>query len=494
MTTLFPIILAGGGGTRLWPLSREQYPKQFLKLGRAATLLQQTLRRLDGLASMPDSAVYPLTLPPPIIVCNEDHRFLVTEQALQVGVEPSSIMLEPVGRNTAPALTCAALVCQARTPECVLLMMPADHVIQNPAAFCRAVLRGIGLAQDDYLVTFGVAPTQAETGYGYIERGAEIDRGRDAIATHKAYQVKAFAEKPDAERAQFYISAGNYLWNSGIFMMKASQWLQAIGHFRPDIAAACERACAEAQLDGGVYRMQRQAFEACPSDSIDYAVMEKVSGDSPFRTAMVPLDAGWSDVGAWSSLWEIAERDSDGNAVFGDVCAIEARNNLLLSESRLLAVLGCDDLVVVETADAVLVLPKEKAQGVKQVIAWMREHAREERLNHRRVYRPWGSYESIDQGERFQVKRIIVQPGAKLSLQMHHHRAEHWIVVKGTGRVTRGEEEFLLAENQSTYIPLGVQHRLENPGTIPLEIIEVQSGAYLGEDDIVRFADAYQRV
>ena len=494
MTTLFPIILAGGGGTRLWPLSREQYPKQFLKLGRAATLLQQTLRRLDGLASMPDSAAYSLTLPPPIVVCNEDHRFLVTEQARQVEVEPSSIMLEPVGRNTAPALTCAALVCQARSPECVVLVMPADHVIQNPTAFCRAVLRGIGLAQDDCLVTFGVAPTKPETGYGYIERGAEIDSGRDAIATHKAYQVKAFAEKPDAERAQFYMSSGNYLWNSGIFMMKASQWLQAIGNYRPDILAACERACAEAQLGGGYYRMQRQAFEACPSDSIDYAVMERVSGDSPFRTAMVPLDAGWSDLGAWSSLWDIAERDSDGNAVLGDVCAIDARNNLLLSESRLLAVLGCDDLVVVETADAVLVLPKEKAQEVKQVIAWMREHAREERVNHRRVYRPWGSYESIDQGERFQVKRIVVQPGAKLSLQMHHHRAEHWIVVKGTARVTRGEEEFLLTENQSTYIPLGAQHRLENPGTIPLEIIEVQSGAYLGEDDIVRFADAYQRV
>ncbi|MGH8509469.1 MAG: mannose-1-phosphate guanylyltransferase/mannose-6-phosphate isomerase [Gammaproteobacteria bacterium] len=492
MTTLFPIILAGGGGTRLWPLSREQYPKQFLRLGSAATLLQQTLRRLDGLTSMPSSVAHSLTLVRPIVVCNEDHRFLVTEQARQVGVEPSSIMLEPVGRNTAPALTCAALVCQARGPEGVVLMMPADHVIQNPEAFCRAVLRGTGLAQNDYLVTFGVTPTYAETGYGYIECGTEICASGEEIAAHKAYHLVAFAEKPDAERAQSYISAGNYLWNSGIFMMKASQWLQAIGHYRPDILAACERACGEAQRDGGFYRMQRQAFESCPSESIDYAVMEKVAAGS--RAAIVPLDAGWSDVGAWSSLWDIAGRDSDGNAVIGDVCAIEARNNLLLSESRLLAVLGCDELVVVETVDAVLVLPKDKAQGVKQVIAWLREHAREERVNHRRVYRPWGSYESIDQGERFQVKRIVVQPGAKLSLQMHHHRAEHWIVVKGTARVTRGEEEFLLTENQSTYIPLGVQHRLENPGTIPLEIIEVQSGAYLGEDDIVRFADAYQRV
>lgn len=476
-----PVILAGGGGTRLWPLSREHYPKQFLNLAGEQSLLQQTVARLDGARPGVEAG-------DPVIVCNEEHRFLVAEQLRQMARNVGHIILEPAGRNTAPALTAAALAPGAESEDRILLMMPADHAIADRAAFHAAVMRGLTLAADGALVTFGIVPHHPETGYGYIRQGPMLGEESPPART-----LGAFVEKPDAETARRYLSGGDYTWNSGIFMMKASVWLAAIGRYRPDILEACRAAVAGAKADGDFLRLDQAAFTACPSDSVDYAVMEKVTGDGAFPAAVVALDAGWSDVGAWSSLWEIAPRDDAGNVTKGDVCVIDAENNLLMAEHRFLAAVGCRDLVVVETADAVLVAPKERAQEVKRVVEWLKAHNREERLTHRRVYRPWGSYEGVDGGERFQVKRIVVKPGGKLSLQMHHHRAEHWIVVRGTARVTRGEEVFLLSENESTFIPLGVKHRLENPGAIPLELIEVQSGAYLGEDDIVRFEDVYNR-
>jgi mannose-1-phosphate guanylyltransferase / mannose-6-phosphate isomerase len=497
MTMLYPIILAGGGGTRLWPLSREHYPKQFLDLLGTATLLQQTVIRLRGFGDDERAEAGGLSVADPLIVCNEEHRFLVAEQVRQAGVRPSRIVLEPVGRNTAPALTSAALLCNQDGQDPLLLMMPSDHIVGDLAAFLRAVARGLGAADEGALVTFGIVPDRPETGYGYIRQGAAY-RGITATprtpegGMHEIHRIDAFIEKPDARTAASYLAKGGYRWNSGIFLMRASAWLSAIEAHRPDILAACRAACYGAAEDSDFLRLDPEAFTACPSDSVDYAVMERIAGGDG-QAVVVSLGAGWSDVGSWQSLWEVSEKDPDGNVVHGDVCAIDSRRNVLRSESRFLAVLGCEDLVVVETADAVLVLAKERAQDVKQIIAWLKDQGREERLYHRRVYRPWGSYEGLDEGERFQVKRIVVKPGGKLSLQMHHHRAEHWIVVCGTARVVRGDEAFLLTENQSTYIPLGVKHRLENPGTIPLEVIEVQSGHYLGEDDIVRFEDVYQR-
>jgi mannose-1-phosphate guanylyltransferase/mannose-6-phosphate isomerase len=478
--TITPVILAGGGGTRLWPLSREHYPKQFLKLGGEETLLQQTMRRLDGLSRS-------AAVDAPMIVCNEEHRFLVAEQARQLGIVPGGIILEPAARSTAPALTIAALVCRHGDADPTMLMMPADHVIRDSAAFARAVEVGLRHAQDGALVTFGVIPDRPETGYGYIHAGASVDAGGSSRL------IAGFVEKPDSETARDYVESGTYLWNSGIFMMRVSTWMSAIGRYRRDIHDACLRANATARLDGDFLRPDEAAFLACPSDSVDYAVMEKVAKDATMKAVVVPLAAGWSDVGAWSSLWEISAHDSSGNVCIGDVCAIDSRDCMVISEHRLVAVLGCTDLVAIETADAMLVAPRNRAQDVRNVVDWLKRQGRTERLSHRRVYRPWGSYEGVDAGERFQVKRIVVNPAGKLSLQMHHHRAEHWIVVRGTARVTRGEETFLLTENQSTYIPVGVLHRLENPGTIPLELIEVQSGPYLGEDDIVRFEDAYNR-
>ncbi|HTT08232.1 MAG TPA: mannose-1-phosphate guanylyltransferase/mannose-6-phosphate isomerase [Gammaproteobacteria bacterium] len=480
---LQPVILAGGGGTRLWPLSREHYPKQFLNLFGEESLLQQTVRRLDGLhvksAGTTSAAM--------LVICNEEHRFLVAEQMRVLGREAGRIVLEPAGRNTAPALTVAALISATAGADPILLMMPADHVIQEAPCFHEAVAQGLELAQAGYLVTFGIVPIRPETGYGYIAMGDAID-GQGG--TH---EVKSFVEKPDEATARRYVESGGYLWNSGIFMMKASVWLAAIGRFRPEIFTACRTACAHTSVDGDFLRLDAAAFSNCPSDSVDYAVMEKVTAQSGFKAAVVTLAAGWSDIGAWSSLWEISRRDPEGNVIRGDICAIDAANNALLAEHRLLAVIGCDDLVVVETADAVMVTRKSRAQDIKRIVEWLKTRGREERLSHRRVYRPWGSYEGVDAGEGFQVKRIIVKSGGKLSLQMHHHRAEHWIVVRGTARVTRGEEVFLLSENQSTYIPQGIRHRLENPGDAPLEVIEVQSGRYLGEDDIVRFEDLYNR-
>jgi mannose-1-phosphate guanylyltransferase/mannose-6-phosphate isomerase len=481
MNTLYPVILAGGGGTRLWPLSREHYPKQFLSLSGEGSLLQQTLRRLEGLDG---------TISPPLIISNEAHRFLVLEQARQTGKAIQSIVLEPVGRNTAPALTCAALISHQDGHDPLLLMMPADHVIRDVAEFQRAIIAGMAFAQQGFLVTFGIVPDCPETGYGYIRQGPQLS-GPDEKP--RAHRIEAFVEKPDLATAEDYVISGNYAWNSGIFMMKSSVWVEAIGRYRPEILAACEKACGEGAADGDFYRLGQAAFSACPSDSADYAVMEKVAREDKFQAVVISLQAGWSDVGSWTSLWQISRQDAQGNVTQGDVCAINAKDNLLISEHRLVAALGCEDMVIVETPDAVMVASKGHAQDVKRIVEWLKENHREERLTHRRVYRPWGSYEGVDTGDRFQVKRIVVNPGHKLSLQMHHHRSEHWIIVKGTAKITRGDEELLLTENQSTYIPLGVKHRLENPGTIPLEIIEVQVGPYLGEDDIVRFEDVYKR-
>jgi mannose-1-phosphate guanylyltransferase/mannose-6-phosphate isomerase len=478
-----PVILCGGSGTRLWPLSREQYPKQLLALNGELTLLQATARRMDDFAAAPAA---------PLVVCNEEHRFLAAEQLREIGVSARSIILEPVGRGTAPALTLAALNPVA-DDDPVLLVMPSDHVILDHPAFQAAIERGAALAAEGYVVTFGVPPTSPETGYGYIRSGATVNSGGGPVA----HLIHSFVEKPDAATARRHCASGHYLWNSGIFAMRASVWLDSIGRFRPEILAACERAQLQGTWDADFYRVDKKAFTDCPQDSIDYAVMERLETEpataSAPRAAVVRLEAGWSDVGAWNALWEIGAKDDSGNVIHGDVYAVDTRNALLISQHRLLACVGLDDVVVIETPDAIMVARKDKAQEVKQVVARLKREGRQECLNHRKVYRPWGSYDGVDCGTRFQVKRIVVNAGASLSLQMHHHRAEHWVVVRGTAKVTRGDEVFLLSENQSTYIPLGLKHRLENPGKVPLEIIEVQSGAYLGEDDIVRFEDSYGR-
>ena len=488
---LQPVILSGGSGTRLWPLSRELYPKQFLPLTGEKSMLQETVRRLDGLFG----SDAPGELLAPIIVCNEEHRFLVAEQLRQLERQAQAIVLEPLGRNTAPALTATALFLLDAGQDPVMLVMPADHVIAESAAFHRAVLAGARLAEDGYLVTFGIVPSAAETGYGYIEQGDAIVTGAEA-AVPSAHRIAAFVEKPNLATAQSYLSAGGYLWNSGMFMMKPSVWTAAMERFRPDILQACRASIEAGQRDQDFFRLGKDAFKTCPSDSIDYAVMEKVvqpGSGTPDKAAVLPLDAGWSDIGAWSALWEVQGKDSDGNAVSGDVLLQSTRNTLAMAQSRLVTTVGVEDLIIVETADAVLVAQRDSVQGVKEVVAELKARGRSEHVNHRRVHRPWGTYETIDIGERYQVKRITVNPGSALSLQMHHHRAEHWVVVTGTARVTRGEETFLVTENQSTYIPLGVKHRLDNPGKFPLEMIEVQSGGYLGEDDIVRFEDNYGR-
>jgi mannose-1-phosphate guanylyltransferase/mannose-6-phosphate isomerase len=461
-----PVILSGGSGTRLWPLSREHYPKQLLALLGEQTLLQQTVSRLDGMKHVAA----------PLLVCNEEHRFLVAEQMRQLGKAPADIVLEPVGRNTAPALTLAALALLKHAPDdALMLVMPADHIIQDTDNFRAAVEQGAALAEKGRLVTFGIVPTAPETGYGYIKMGA-------------GNNVAAFIEKPDIETASRYVAAGDHLWNSGMFMMQASVWLDELNRYHPAMLEACQAAYAQGQRDADFYRVNALAFGSCQSNSIDYAVMEETD-----KAAVVVLDAGWSDIGAWSSLWEASARDAQGNVVQGDVYLHATKNTLLISQHRFLAAVGLDDIIVVETPDAVLVAHKQHAQSVKEIVNRLKAEKRSEYKTHRRVYRPWGSYEGIDAGQRFQVKRLMVNPGASLSLQMHHHRAEHWVVVKGTARVTKGDEVFMLTENQSTYIPLGTTHRLENPGNIPLEIIEVQSGSYLGEDDIVRFEDQYNR-
>lgn len=484
---LLPVILSGGSGSRLWPLSREHYPKQLLPLINEQTLLQQTVERPEGITALAAD----IELVAPIIVCNVEHRFLIAEQLRKTGKRSGTIILEPAGRNTAPALTLAALAAAARHDDPVLLVMAADHVIQKLDVFHRAIVAGARLAQQGMLVTFGIVPSQPETGYGYIQRGAQLKDG-------PAYAIQAFVEKPNKSTAESYLASGEYFWNSGMFMMRASVWLTAIRQFQPGIHASCEQAFRQGRADMDFFRLDETVFAQCPSDSIDYAVMEKLAAGGASNpkiagTAVIPLDAGWSDIGAWSSLWEVKSRDPRGNVVSGDVYAQNCANSYLASHSRLLACVGIDNLIVVETSDAVLVAGKDNAQDVKKIVDWLKTQGRPESQTHQRVYRPWGSYESVVDGARFQVKRIVVNPEAALSLQMHHHRAEHWIVVTGTARVTRGDEVFLLSENQSTYIPLGTTHRLENPGKVPLEMIEVQSGSYLGEDDIVRFSDQYGR-
>jgi mannose-1-phosphate guanylyltransferase / mannose-6-phosphate isomerase len=475
---ILPVILSGGSGTRLWPLSREQYPKQLLPLVGDESMLQATVRRLDGLPSASD----------PLVICNEEHRFVVAEQVRRLN-RHGSILLEPVGRNTAPALTLAALWARRIGQDPVLVVMPADHVILDGELFRDAVRRAAALADAGMAVTFGITPDSPETGYGYIQQGVAVagDSG--------AFDLSRFVEKPDSPTAQSYLDSGDYLWNSGLFVMKASVWLAAIGACRPDILAACDQALSGANADGDFVRVASDLFAACPSDSIDYAVMEKLTVNRPGlpRAAVIPLSAGWSDVGAWDSLWQVLPKDESGNAFRGDVMLHDTHDTLAFSESRLVACVGVRDLVIVETPDAILVSHKERTQEVKRIAERLKRESRSEAQSHRKVQRPWGSYDGVDAGERFQVKRIVVRPGASLSLQMHHHRAEHWIVVRGTAKVTRGNEVLLVAENESTFIPLGMRHRLENPGKVPLEMIEVQSGAYLGEDDIVRFEDHYGR-
>jgi mannose-1-phosphate guanylyltransferase/mannose-6-phosphate isomerase len=484
-----PVILSGGSGTRLWPLSREHYPKQLIALCGAHSLLQETVLRLDGLEEKVPDSNDKFEIMAPLIVANEEHRFLIAEQLRQINKLFGKIILEPVGRNTAPALTLAALAADKSGNDPILLVMPADHVIQNVAAFQQSIMQGARLANDNYLVTFGIVPDAPETGYGYIKKGNAIDGD--------ANQIAQFVEKPDQATAEEYLQSGQYLWNSGMFMMKASVWLAAIKQHQNKIAVVCQDAFEKGREDIDFYRVDHNTFEVCPSDSIDYAVMEKLTESSQdeadLKSAVIPLDAQWSDVGSWSSLWAVSDHDQDGNVIKGDVFTHNTRNSLVISEHRLLATAGLDDMIVVETADAVMVAAKDHAQDVKKLVESLKTDERSQYKSHRKVYRPWGCYESIDGGDRFQVKRITVKPNASLSLQMHHHRAEHWVVVRGTARVTSGDKQLLLSENQSTYIPVGVKHRLENPGTIPLELIEVQSGSYLGEDDIVRFEDDYGR-
>jgi mannose-1-phosphate guanylyltransferase/mannose-6-phosphate isomerase len=472
---LIPVVLSGGAGTRLWPLSRELHPKQLLPLVGERTMLQDTLLRVRGIADVGA----------PLLVCNEAHRFTVAEQARQIGVTPAATILEPVGRNTAPAVALAALLAvkhgaeAAQHADPVLMVLPADHVIKDAKAFSAAVTHAVAAAKRGKLVTFGVVPTHAETGYGYIRR----KEGKGP-----SYGVAQFVEKPDAKRAQEFVASGQYYWNSGMFMFQAQRYIQELKRFAPDILAACETAIAHAQRDLDFTRIAQADFAACRSDSIDYAVMEKTAD-----AVVVPLDAGWSDVGSWSALKDAIPADAAGNVTRGDVMLEDSSGCYVYSESRLVATVGLKDHIVVETKDAVLVVPRDRVQDVKTIVNRLKQSGRYEAALHREVYRPWGSYDGIDSGDRFQVKRLTVKPGASMSLQMHHHRAEHWIVVEGTARITRGDETFLLEENQSTYIPIGTRHRIENPGKITLQMIEVQSGSYLGEDDIVRFDDKYGR-
>ena len=467
--TLCPVILAGGSGSRLWPLSRRLNPKQFLALSGESTLLQATLARLEGL----DAAA-------PLVICNEEHRFLAAEQVRRAGVDDATLLLEPVGRNTAPAIALAALQATAAGDDPLLLVLAADHYIEDAVALRASVDTARALARDGWLVTFGVVPTAAETGYGYIERGAALAAGGHA--------VRRFVEKPDAATARQYLDAGTFYWNSGMFLFRASVWLRELAAFRPEMLAACRDALAGGVRDLDFLRVDAEAFSRCPGDSIDYAVMEKTEA-----AAVVPLATGWSDIGSWSALWAAGERDADGNRLRGDVVAHDVRGTLVHADHRLVAAVGVEDVVIVETKDAVLVAHRDRVQEVRRIVEALEAEGRSEHLNHREVYRPWGCYDVIDGGDRFQVKRITVKPGARLSLQMHHHRAEHWVVVRGTARVTNGDETYLVAENESTFIPIGRVHTLENPGTIPLQLVEVQSGAYLGEDDIVRLADNYGR-
>jgi mannose-1-phosphate guanylyltransferase/mannose-1-phosphate guanylyltransferase/mannose-6-phosphate isomerase len=470
--TLYPVILSGGSGTRLWPLSRQALPKQLLPLASRHSMLQDTVLRLAGL---PELAA-------PLMICNDEHRFMIAEQLREIDIAPSAIVLEPAGRNTAPAVAVAALKLQPLDENALMLVLPADHLISDVEAFHQAVQTAARAAANGRLATFGIVAKSPETGYGYIRRGDGL------VGVEGAYAVAAFVEKPDRATAESYVAGGDYYWNSGMFMFRAKDYLAELGAYRPEILSACRNALARAKVDLDFVRLDREAFTSCPADSIDYAVMEHTR-----TAAVIPADIGWNDIGAWSSLWEVGDKDETGNVIRGDVLLDRAHNNFVRAESRLVAALGVDDLVIVETSDAVLVAHKDQVQDVKRIVDRLKNDQRREHLTHTKVFRPWGWYEGIDEGERFQVKRIMVKPGEKLSLQMHHHRAEHWVVVSGTAKVICDDEEKLVTENQSTFIPLGGRHRLENPGKLPLHLIEVQSGPYLGEDDIVRFEDIYKR-
>lgn len=463
-----PVILAGGSGTRLWPLSREHWPKQFLSLLGPDTMLQQTLRRLDG-----------LDCTPPIVICNEAHRFLAAEQLRQIGVTPAALLLEPVGRNTAPAIALAALHATAGGDDPLLLVLAADHVIRDVAAFHHAVGKACDLGIQGKLVAFGIVPDRPETGYGYIERGVPLGEG---------WRVARFVEKPDAERAAQYQASGRHYWNGGLFVFRASRYLRELETFRPEILVACRGALESARRDLDFVRIDAGAFARCPSDSIDYAVMEHTQ-----NAAVVALDAGWNDLGTWGALAAAMPHDANDNCLSGDVLTHEVHDSLIRAEHRLVAAVGVRDLVVVETKDALLVVHRDRVQDVKRIVDRLRMAGRSEHVQHREAYRPWGVFDAIGSGPRYQVKKIVVNPGARLSLQKHRYRAEHWVVVRGTALVTNGNDSYLVAENQSTYIPIGQVHSLENPGAVPLEVIEVQSGSYLGEDDIVRLEDLYGR-
>jgi mannose-1-phosphate guanylyltransferase/mannose-6-phosphate isomerase len=470
---IHPVILSGGSGTRLWPLSRASLPKQLLPLVSERSMLQETVLRLSGLADVST----------PMVVCGNDHRFLVAEQMQEIGIEHPALLLEPMGRNTAPAVAVAALALMEEDADATMLVLPADHLIADTAAFHRAIGQAVQAAGAGLLVTFGIQPDAPETGYGYIRRG-------DTLAgLEGTWRVGAFVEKPDHATAENYVQSGDYYWNSGMFVFKAARYLQELEKFRPDILAAARAAWQQRKSDLDFCRLQTEAFAACPSESIDYAVMEKTAD-----AAVVPVDMGWNDVGSWSSLWHTANgRDARGNSVRGDVLLEQVSNSYVRAESRMVAAIGVTDVVIVETPDAVLVAHKDQAQQVKKIVERMHADARGEHLSHTRVFRPWGWYEQRDKGERFQVKRIMLKPGAKISLQSHQHRSEHWVVVNGTAKVTRGEDTITLHENESTYIPAGMVHRLENEADVPLHIIEIQSGSYLGEDDIVRLEDIYRR-
>lgn len=465
---MIPVIMSGGSGTRLWPLSRKNKPKQFLTLFGDTSLFQQTLTRLSGIAKLQS----------PIIVCNEEHRFMVAEQLQEIAVTGADIVLEPCARNTAPAIALAALQAQQKGNDPILLVLAADHVIKNIAAFHQAINKAQSHAEKGAMVTFGIIPTMAHTGYGYIE----------AQDKNKISKVNAFVEKPDAETAQTYLESGNYYWNSGMFMFKASTIIQQLERFAPDILTACQQALEHSVVDLDFIRVNKDDFATSPSDSLDYAVMEKTD-----KAVVIPLDAGWSDVGSWSSLWENHQQDENNNVLIGDVIVENVSNAYVHSEHRLISVLGLNNIVVVETPDAIMIADKDQAENIKSVVKQLDDQQRSEATIHRKCYRPWGHFDAVDEGERFQVKRISVNPGASLSLQMHHHRAEHWVVVTGTAEVTCDDKVALLSENESTFIPLGSVHRLHNPGRVPLEIIEVQSGSYLGEDDIIRLDDCYNR-
>jgi mannose-1-phosphate guanylyltransferase / mannose-6-phosphate isomerase len=469
---IHPVILSGGSGTRLWPMSRTLYPKQLLSLLGQDSLLQQTVRRVadrQGFAA-------------PLLVANEEHRFIIAEQLREIAAVPRALLLEPVGRNTAPAACIAALALTEAEPDPLMLVMPSDHTIGDLAAFADAVEGAATAARAGALVSFGITPQRAETGYGYIRRGSELDGAKGVFA------VAEFVEKPGPEQAQAYVASGEHSWNSGMFLFPARVYLDELERLRPDMVAACRDALATAQRDSDFVRLGREAFAACDSDSIDYAVMEHTR-----RAAVVPVSMGWSDVGSWDALWEMGDKDQHGNSIEGNVVAEDARNCYLRSEAGLVAAIGIEDLVVVSTADAVMVAPRNRTQDVKKLVARLVKDRRDEADALPTVHRPWGTFTSLHNGHRVQVKHIMVKPGGKLSLQMHHHRAEHWVVVQGTAKIRRGDQEMMLSEDQSTYIPIGTAHRLENPGKIPLHLIEVQSGSYLGEDDIVRLEDSYGR-